>query len=317
MTAGLSDGQLLDRFLAGRDGIDEVAFAALMERHGPMVFQVCKRILGNSHDAQDAFQATFFVLIRKAESIRRCESVGSWLFGVARRVAMRGANADAARRRTHELQAAENKTTASSVEGDQAESWATLHEQIDRMPEKYRKPIVLCLPGGLDHRGGGSARRISKGTVLSRLAREGAIACGFGLPELIAAGGSAGRIDPESETAKESTSADLFERTVRASLKFANQPATATNVSSAAASPSPMNIRAMTMTKLRIYGATVFATRSSRAAPIPSVASSTTARETRAQNASTSGPKNGNRLQLVRSSPQGSTQATRLHWRAI
>jgi DNA-directed RNA polymerase specialized sigma24 family protein len=118
VTAGLSDAQLLTQLLVGRDGVDEVAFAALMERHGPMVFQVCNKVLGNSHDAQDAFQATFLVLLRKAKSIRRNESVASWLYGVARLVAMR-ANTQSARRRTHERQAAERKTADSRDENNE------------------------------------------------------------------------------------------------------------------------------------------------------------------------------------------------------
>ena len=75
-------------------GLPRVAFTALMERHGPMVLDVCRQMLGNPHEAQDAFQATFFVLVRKARSVRKSESVASWLHGVARRVAMR-AKADA------------------------------------------------------------------------------------------------------------------------------------------------------------------------------------------------------------------------------
>ena len=81
---GLTDGQLLERFVDGRDGTAEVAFAALMERHGPMVLDVCRQMLGNPHEAQDAFQATFFVLVRKARSVRKSDSVASWLHGVAR-----------------------------------------------------------------------------------------------------------------------------------------------------------------------------------------------------------------------------------------
>ena len=96
-----------------------------------MVFQVCKQILGNSHDAEDAFRATFFVLIRKAKSIRKSNSVGSWLYGVARLVAKRAQNEVARRHRTDELHA-ERTASASSDESNGPEDWATLHEQIDR-----------------------------------------------------------------------------------------------------------------------------------------------------------------------------------------
>ena len=94
----LTDGQLLERFVAGGDESAEAGFAALVERHGPMVLRVCRQILGDAHDAEDAFQATFLVLARRAGSVRKRESVASWLYGIAHRVARRS-QADAARRR--------------------------------------------------------------------------------------------------------------------------------------------------------------------------------------------------------------------------
>ena len=84
---GLTDGQLLDRFTSGHDEAAELAFAALVERHGPMVLRVCQSVLRQRHDAEDAFQATFLILVRKAASIRKQNSVVSWLHGVAFRVA--------------------------------------------------------------------------------------------------------------------------------------------------------------------------------------------------------------------------------------
>jgi DNA-directed RNA polymerase specialized sigma24 family protein len=102
----VTDGQLLDRFVTCRD---EAAFEALVERHGRMVLQICRGFLGNAHDAEDAFQATFLVLARQAGSIRKRDSVASWLFGVAGRIAVR-ARVDAARRRKYERRAAEVAT---------------------------------------------------------------------------------------------------------------------------------------------------------------------------------------------------------------
>src|SRR3954470_9671304 len=97
----LSDADLLERFCTRRE---EAAFTLLVQRHGPMVLAVCRRVLGNPHDAEDAFQATFLVLARRAASIRKGQSVGSWLHGVACRVAVR-ARAQAMSRRTRERQA--------------------------------------------------------------------------------------------------------------------------------------------------------------------------------------------------------------------
>ncbi len=106
--SGLTDAQLLERFISGRDDTKEAAFESLVLRHGPMVFDICQKIMGNTHDAQDAFQATFLILATKSRSIMRQGSVSSWLHGVALRVARR-ARVDAARRKVQERQIAELK----------------------------------------------------------------------------------------------------------------------------------------------------------------------------------------------------------------
>jgi DNA-directed RNA polymerase specialized sigma24 family protein len=112
---GLTDGQLLGRFVAARD---ESAFAALVRRHGPMVLGVCRRVLADYHDAEDAFQATFLVLSRRCGSLRIAGSLGPWLYGVARRVAS-SARMAADRRRRHERKAAElAPPLAATVAGD-------------------------------------------------------------------------------------------------------------------------------------------------------------------------------------------------------
>src|SRR5262245_3602524 len=106
--SGMTDGQLLERFLSRRDDEAEAAFAALLAYHGPMVWDVCRGILADAHAAEDAFQATFLVLVRRAGSIRRRDAVGPWLHGVARRVAVR-AQALADRRRRRERQERERE----------------------------------------------------------------------------------------------------------------------------------------------------------------------------------------------------------------
>ncbi len=135
----VADRQLLESFVAGRQ---EAAFTALVRRHGAMVFGVCRRVLTDWHDAEDAFQATFLILARQAGSIRRRESVGSWLYGVAYRVA-RKAKAGAARRRCHERQRPlEPAAQAGAVGLDELRR--VLDEELARLPEKYRAPLVLC-----------------------------------------------------------------------------------------------------------------------------------------------------------------------------
>src|SRR4051794_25877581 len=165
----LTDGQLLERFISGHDGCAEATFTALVERHGPMVLRVCQQVLSDSHDAQDAFQATFLVLVRRAGSVRKRDSVASWLYGVAHRVARR-ARADAARRRAHERRGA--ALAAESVgDGDRPEPWPELHEEIARLPEKYRAAVVLCYLEGLTTEAAARTLGCPQGTVLSRLSR--------------------------------------------------------------------------------------------------------------------------------------------------
>jgi HlyD family secretion protein len=169
--AGLGDGPLLERFATLRGEEAELAFAALMARHGPMVLRVCRRVLRDEHDAHDAFQATWLVLARKAGSLRDRGSVGNWLFGVASRVSL-DARASSSRRRLHEQRYAESQTDqAPADDRDAHDLGAVLHEELGRLPERYRSPIVLCYLEGLSHEE--AALRLGRpvGTVRSRLAR--------------------------------------------------------------------------------------------------------------------------------------------------
>ncbi len=138
---GLSDRHLLEMFVTRRD---EGAFAALLHRHGPMVQRICHDVLGDHHDAQDAFQATFLILARSARSIRQRDSVASWLCGVAPRVAA-GARSASIRRRQHERNwAALPAVATESGSENQEDLGAHLHEEIGRLPERFRAPVVLC-----------------------------------------------------------------------------------------------------------------------------------------------------------------------------
>jgi len=167
--AGMTDGQLLERFLARRDEGAELAFAALVARHGPMVLGVCRRALADPGDADDAFQATFLVLVRKARSVRVDDSLGRWLYGVSRKVAAR-ARAVAARRPRTEAPEFE-AIAADGPDPDRFEARAILDEELARLPEAYRSAVVLCDLGGLTHEEAARDLRCPVGTIKSRLAR--------------------------------------------------------------------------------------------------------------------------------------------------
>jgi RNA polymerase sigma factor (sigma-70 family) len=163
----VSDASLLRRFAAGRD---EGAFTALLDRHGPMVWGVCRRRLAHAADAEDAFQATFLVLVRKAGSIHRPETLGPWLHGVANRVSTR-MRSNAVRRRETELLLTDPPAGEAVLDTDRWELRSILDEEVNRLPERYRVPFVLCHLDGLTNEE--AARRLGcpKGTVLSRLSR--------------------------------------------------------------------------------------------------------------------------------------------------
>ena len=145
----LPDGLILERFLAGRGNAESSsAFAALVERHGPMVLGVCHDVLRHYQDAEDAAQATFLTLAKQGRSIRRVESLASWLYGVALRVSAR-AKVEAARRRVVERRGAEMNAQMQSSEREELST--ALHEELSRLPEKYRSPIVLCHLEGLSN----------------------------------------------------------------------------------------------------------------------------------------------------------------------
>jgi RNA polymerase sigma factor (sigma-70 family) len=165
----LTDSELLARFQADDARSAEAAFGILVERHGSMVMRVCFSALGSTHDAEDASQAVFLVLARRARSVRRRESAASWLYGVARRVAAR-ARRDDARRRKHERRRAEMSAehTDPPVVADASEE---IYAEIDALPEIYRSAFVLCYLQGLSHEQAASSLRCPVRTLQSRLLR--------------------------------------------------------------------------------------------------------------------------------------------------
>ena len=164
--ADAADAQLLARFGASRD---EAAFAALLARHGPLVLNVCRRVLGNVHDAEDAFQAVFLVLARQADSIRRHDSLGSWLYGVAFRIASR-AKANAARRDRHERRADVMKPEGADLRDGWDDLQPILDEELSRLPAKYRDSIVLRYLQGKSNEDAAREAGCPAGTMSWRLA---------------------------------------------------------------------------------------------------------------------------------------------------
>jgi RNA polymerase sigma factor (sigma-70 family) len=162
---GEPDRTLVERFVAQRD---EAAFAALVERHGPLVHGVCRRLLRHEEDAEDAFQATFLVLVRRAASIRKGESVGSWLYGVAYRIAAKLRAAALRRQRRQEPLGEVPADSAAAPRGDLKD---VIDEEVSRLPARYRAPLVLCYLEGKTTEQAARQLGCPRGTVLSRLAR--------------------------------------------------------------------------------------------------------------------------------------------------
>jgi RNA polymerase sigma factor (sigma-70 family) len=161
-----ADRQLLDDFAARRD---EAAFTALVSRHGPMVLHVCRRVLSQEQDAEDAFQATFLVLARHAASIRKRDTIAGWLHGVAFRTAMK-AKRSAARRRNHE-----NRLRSTSPPKIESPNWddvqSVLDEELQRLPGCYREAFVLCILEGKSSTEAAAELGSPEGTVKSRVSR--------------------------------------------------------------------------------------------------------------------------------------------------
>ena len=200
---GRSDGELLTRFLSQRD---HDALAALVKRHAPMVWGVCRRILGNQHDAEDAFQATFIVLVRKAATVVPREMVGNWLYGVAQQTAVR-LRGTAAKRSAREMQM---KDTPEPVVHDvpEDELLSLLDQELSRLPQRSRALIVLCDLEGKSRKDVARQLGCPEGTVASglararqllakRMARHGPAVTGVSLAAMLAHSAASAGVPPE------------------------------------------------------------------------------------------------------------------------
>jgi RNA polymerase sigma factor (sigma-70 family) len=165
--AGLTDGQLLQEYLSRRE---EAALAALVRRHGSMVWGVCRRVLHNYHDAEDAFQATFLVLVRKAASIHPPEMLANWLYGVAHQTALK-ARATSAKRQTREKQVKDMPEPAAAENDLWEDLQPLLDQELSRLSDKYRSAIVLCDLEGKTRKEAARQLGVPEGTVAARVAR--------------------------------------------------------------------------------------------------------------------------------------------------
>lgn len=236
-----TDGELLSLYLARRD---EAAFETLVRRHGPMVLGVCRRVLVNAADVEDAFQATFLVLVRKASSIRPRSKVATWLHGVAYNTA-RKARATTAKRRDKERKAAE-MGKPETTDDRWAEWLPLLDRELSLLPERYRIPIVLCELEGISHKE--AARRMGwpPGTLSGRLSRARAL-----LARRMARHGAAPSV-LAAALSRDAISAALASSTARAALAYgAGRIVVTTKVLALAEG----TVKAMLLTKLKVAAA--------------------------------------------------------------
>jgi RNA polymerase sigma factor (sigma-70 family) len=244
----VSDAQLLDRFVSQRE---EVIFEAIIQRHGPMVWGVCRRVLRDHHDAEDAFQATFLVLARKASSVMPREKLGNWLYGVAFQTAMK-ARAMTSRQRAREKQVPDMPEPEGDREDQRDDLLPLLDQELSRLPEKYHIPIILCDLGGKTHKEvaeqlgwpiGTVSGRLSRARVMlaERLTRRGVTLAGGSLVLLLSRGSASASVPPS-----------LITSTTRAATQFAAGHAAAGIVSAKVAALTEGVVKGMLMTKLKI-----------------------------------------------------------------
>jgi RNA polymerase sigma factor (sigma-70 family) len=239
---------LLESFLACRD---EAAFEALLKRHGSMVLGVCRRVLHNRHDAEDAFQAAFLVLVRKAASVRPRELVGNWLHGVAYRTAMNARRMNA-RRRRKEQEARCTDRPESSENGALDEMLERLDEALGRLPEKYRAPVVLCELEGRSRKEVARTLGLPEGTLSWRLAQAKKM-----LARKLARRGpalSAGGVTAvlSQGAASAALSASLLKSTTKAGLQLAAGQALVGTVPTKVIALTQGVLKAMLLTKLKV-----------------------------------------------------------------
>jgi RNA polymerase sigma factor (sigma-70 family) len=243
-----TDAQLLQRFVSRQD---EAAFAALVKRHGPMVLAVCRRVLHDAHDADDAFQATFLVLVRKAATLAQPDLLANWLYGVAYRVAVK-ARANAARRIEYERRTPPMPLVDPMLDVAGRELRSVLDAEMSHLPEKYRAPLVLCYLEGKTNEEAARQLGWPTGSISGRLARarellrkrlvRRGLALSTGFFAMLLSKSSAAAAVPES----------LLDCTVRGAVFFTHAtPAAASAVSPSVSALAEEILEAMRLSTLK------------------------------------------------------------------
>jgi RNA polymerase sigma factor (sigma-70 family) len=255
--AAMTDSQLLDRFVAHRD---ETAIEVIVRRHGPLVFGVCRRVLHSVHAAEDAFQATFLILARKAPSLVHRERLGSWLYKIAYRLALR-ARGNEIRRQQCEARAAQNRPVPASHATSPGDLLVVLEEELQKLPARHCAPLVLCYLEGKTNQEAAQVLGCPPGSMSARLAqarerlreclaRRGFVAPAAGIATLLA-----------TAAAEAGVPLPLLSNTVRAALWFARGEASSAGaVSVQAVALAKGAIRTMFLNKLQIAATVLLAT---------------------------------------------------------
>jgi RNA polymerase sigma factor (sigma-70 family) len=258
--SSLTDAQLLERFVTQHD---EAAFELLLWRHEKMVLSTCRRVLKNPHDAEDAFQATFLTLVRKAGSIGKRASVAAWLHKVAYRIALQ-ANGVAKVHATHERQGCDLSTAAATPDFSAEPVWrdllVVLDQEVNGLPEKYRVPVVLCYLEGKTYEEAARQLGCPRGTVSIRLTRGRELLRQLLTRRGLVFSGSLLATVLSEHAAEAALPFALVDATVRAARLVAAAKVTASVVSPKVTALTEGMVRAMLLTKLKIIGVSVMLT---------------------------------------------------------
>jgi RNA polymerase sigma factor (sigma-70 family) len=253
---GLTDGQLLEEFVLRRD---EAAFEALVRRHGPMVLGVCRRVIGHEPDAEDAFQAAFLVLVRRAASIVPREKVATWLYGVAYRTALE-ARKVMIRRRNKEKPMKDVLDFNPTSKADRQELTQLLDQELSRLPDKYRLPVVLCELVGRSRKEVAQQLRLPEGTLSSRLAMARKMLARRLARRGVTLPASALAVELSGQGATAAVPLSLVDVTVNTAATLAKGAAPAAgSVSAKVISLTEVVSKAMFLTKLKLSAVLIFA----------------------------------------------------------